>query len=142
MNEEMQSTNDELQTINDELRERTQELHSTNGFLESILRSLSTAVIVVDSELTVTAWNARAEDMWGVRADEAVGHALLNLDIGIAFDPIRPMVRSGLGGDGEIAPLRLEAINRRGRTIEVEVRCVPLATDGESRGVIVLIDEL
>jgi two-component system CheB/CheR fusion protein len=141
-NEELQSTNDELQTINDELRERTQELHSTNGFLESILRSLSTAVIVVDSELTVTAWNARAEDMWGVRADEAVGHALLNLDIGIAFDPIRPMVRSGLGGDGEIAPLRLEAINRRGRTIEVEVRCVPLATDGESRGVIVLIDEL
>jgi two-component system CheB/CheR fusion protein len=142
MNEEMQSTNDELQTINDELRERTQELHNTNGFLESVLRSLSTAVVVVDSELTVTAWNSRAEDMWGVRPEEAVGHALLNLDIGIAFDPIRPMIRAGLNGDGDGEPLRLEAINRRGRTIDVDVRCVSLAGQGDSPGVIILIDEV
>jgi two-component system CheB/CheR fusion protein len=142
MNEEMQSTNDELQTINDELRDRTQQVHDSNAFLESILRSLSTAVIVVDAALTVTAWNRRAEDMWGLRADEVVEHHLLNLEIGLNVDPLRPMIRGVLTGSGNIEPLRAEAVNRRGRPIQVEVRCVPLATDGETPGVIILIDEV
>jgi two-component system CheB/CheR fusion protein len=141
MNEEMQSTNDELQTINDELRDRTQELNSTNGFLESILRSLTTAVVVVDAELTVTAWNRRAEDMWGVRPEEAIGRHLLNLDIGIAFDSVRPTIRGCLTGEADSEPIQLQAVNRRGRTIQVQVRCTPLATEGDNPGVIILIDE-
>jgi two-component system CheB/CheR fusion protein len=141
MNEEMQSTNDELQTINDELQLRTDDLNNANGFLESVLRTLSTAVIVVDPELTVTAWNRRAEDLWGLRPNEAVGHHLLNLDVGIAFEQVRPLLRAALAGSAVTDVLTLDGVNRRGRAISVEVRCAALATDGDTPGAIVLIDE-
>ena len=86
MNEELQSTNDELQTINDELRERTAELDDANAFLEAILTSLRAGVAVVDRDLQVQVWNQRAEDLWGLRRDEAVGQHFLNLDIGLPTD--------------------------------------------------------
>jgi two-component system, chemotaxis family, CheB/CheR fusion protein len=70
MNEELQSTNEEIQAINLELRERGEALNDVNHFLESIMRGLRGAVIVVDQELHVLAWNHRSEDMWGLRADE------------------------------------------------------------------------
>jgi PAS domain-containing protein len=73
MNEELQSTNEELQTINEELRQRSDDLNGANGFLESILTGVRSGVVVVDRELHVIAWNHRAEDMWGLRADEVRG---------------------------------------------------------------------
>ncbi|HET6909567.1 MAG TPA: CheR family methyltransferase [Mycobacteriales bacterium] len=143
MNEELQSTNDELQTINDELRERTQEVNDANAFLEAILRSLHTAVVVVDGEVLVNAWNRRAEDLWGLRAEEVVGQHLLNLDIGLPVERLHPLIRSSLSGHVESEPLVLEAVNRRGRQISVAVTATPLAgPEGELRGAIVLIDEV
>jgi two-component system CheB/CheR fusion protein len=141
MNEELQSTNDELQTINDELRDRTQEVHNANAFLEAVLRSLTTGVIVVDTELKVTAWNRRAEDMWGLRSDEAVEQHLLNLDIGLPVDTLKPLVRATLAGE-QSDELRLTAVNRRGRDIRIRVCAAPLTTEGaEAVGAIILIDE-
>jgi two-component system, chemotaxis family, CheB/CheR fusion protein len=61
--EELQSTNEEIQAINLELRERGEALNDVNHFLESIMRGLRGAVIVVDQELHVLAWNHRSEDM-------------------------------------------------------------------------------
>jgi two-component system CheB/CheR fusion protein len=143
MNEELQSTNDELQTINDELRERTQEVIDTNAYIESILRSLRAAVIVVDRELVVRTWNRRAEDLWGLRPEEAVGQHLLNLDIGLATDRLKPLVRGVVVGHDESDELRLEAINRRGRNVSIRVTCSPLAvTDSEPSGAILVMDEV
>ncbi|WP_243742061.1 CheR family methyltransferase [Actinomycetospora succinea] len=143
-NEELQSTNDELQSMNDELRDRTSQLDHANDFLESVLGSLRTAVVVVDTELIVQAWNGRADDLWGLRSDEAVGQHLLNLDIGLATERLRPLVRDVLHGDppGE-EPLRLEAINRRGRTVQLAITVSPLTgRDSRPTGVIVLMDQL
>src|SRR4051812_19673415 len=117
MNEELQSTNEELETINDELHQRTDELNDVNAFLEAILGSLSAAVIVVDKELRVQAWNDAARELWGLRAEEVVGQHLLNLDIGLPLDQLRAPVRAALGGDGS-DNLVLEAVNRRGRAVE------------------------
>jgi two-component system CheB/CheR fusion protein len=142
MNEELQSTNDELQTINDELRDRTQDVHDANAFLEAILRSLNTGVVVVDSGLVITAWNRRADDMWGMRPEEAIGQHLLNLDIGLPVEQLRPLVRASLAGT-TADELRLEAVNRRGRAISVRVTAAPLAVgEPERPGAIVLIDEV
>ena len=79
MNEELQSTNEELETSNTELRTRTAELSRALGFLNSILSGVRVAVIVLDRELKVLVWNAQAEEMWGVRADEAQGRLPLGL---------------------------------------------------------------
>src|SRR3954453_4505009 len=125
MNEELQSTNDELQAINDELQQRTQDVRRANAFLETILRSLDTGVIVVDRDLTVQAWNRRSEDMWGLRTEEVVGQHFLNPDIGLSPDSIRPIIRSAMAGEAH-DDLRLTAVNRRGRTVEVRVAATAL----------------
>ncbi|MEJ2890161.1 CheR family methyltransferase [Actinomycetospora aeridis] len=143
-NEELQSTNDELQSMNDEMRERSGQLDRANDFLESVLGSLRTAVIVVDTELIVQAWNGRADDLWGVRSEEAVGQHLLNLDIGLATDRVRPLVRDVLAGhQPREDPLRIDAINRRGRSVELAIAVSPL-TGRENRpgGAIILMDHL
>nr|WP_157647515.1 CheR family methyltransferase [Actinomycetospora chiangmaiensis] len=143
-NEELQSTNDELQSMNDEMRDRTSQLDRANDFLESVLGSLRTAVVVVDNELIVQAWNGRADDLWGLRSDEAVGQHLLNLDIGLATDRVRPLVRDVLHGDGQRDdPLRVEAINRRGRTVQLAIAVSPLlGRQGRPDGAIILMDQL
>ena len=143
-NEELQSTNDELQSMNDELRERTSQLDHANDFLESVLTSLRTAVVVVDSDFIVQAWNGRADDLWGLRTEEAVGQHLLNLDIGLPTDRLRPRVRDVLTGQSDGAePLRVEAINRRGRTVQLMISTSPLTgRDGHPSGAIVLMDQM
>ncbi|HEX6497843.1 MAG TPA: CheR family methyltransferase [Micromonosporaceae bacterium] len=140
MNEELQSTNDELQTINDELRERTAELDRANAFLEAVLTSLRAGVAVLNSDLRVRVWNSRAEDLWGVRRDEAVGEHFLNLDIGLPADRLRPMIRDVLSGAANLRELTLNAVNRRGRTIEVRVVATPLSRGEEPLGVLLAME--
>ncbi|ALL74755.1 chemotaxis protein CheR [Pseudonocardia sp. EC080610-09] len=170
MNEELQSTNDELQSINDELRDRTAELDGTNDFLQAVLESLRSAVVVVDSELMVLAWNHRAADLWGLRSDEATGRHLLNLDIGLPTERIRPIVwdtlaerrpeddedgaepvvvtereddRSGSDGRPDRSTVVVDAINRRGRTVRIEVAVAPLRYHERGRsGAIIVMDQI
>jgi two-component system CheB/CheR fusion protein len=98
-------------------------------------------VVVVDADLKITAWNRRAEDMWGLRVDEAVGQHLLNLDIGLPVESLRPLVRAALSGQ-QPGALQLDAVNRRGRDIRVRVTAAPLSAEAaEPGGVIILIDE-
>ncbi|MDP9799425.1 two-component system CheB/CheR fusion protein [Catenuloplanes nepalensis] len=125
-NEELQSTNDELQTINNVLRDRTAELDTTKSFLQVLLTSLPAGVAVVDPGLQVQAWNRSAEDLWGLREEEALGEHFLNLDMGLPTDGLRPLLRSVLSGDLSREQLTVEAVNRRGRKIKVQVAFAPL----------------
>src|SRR5262249_13730240 len=117
MNEELQSTNEELETINDELRERTAELNEVNEVLEAILTSLGRGVAVLDSQQRVQIWNNRAEDLWGLRRDEALDHHFLSLDIGLPSEELAAPLRAVLSGSSERESRELEAVNRRGRAI-------------------------
>jgi two-component system CheB/CheR fusion protein len=142
MNEELQSTNEELQTMNGELRQRGEDLNTANAFLESVLTSLKGGVAVVDRELRLLAWNAQAEALWGIRGDEARGSHLLNLDIGLPIERLRPLLKNSLGGDGAAQLLTLDAVNRRGKTIRCQISCTPLrGADGGVHGAIVLMEE-
>jgi len=134
MNEELQSTNDDLQRINDELHKRTSELHDTNAFTQAVLAGLQAGVIVVDRNLRIVVWNHRAEDLWGVRTDEALGEHFLNIDIGLPMERLRPLIRGVLAGDDPQEELRQRALNRRGRTIELRIVCAAL--NSETHGVV------
>ncbi|WP_410610917.1 CheR family methyltransferase [Amycolatopsis sp. lyj-109] len=142
MNEELQSTNDELQTINDALRERSLDLDEVNEFLESVLTSIRAGIVVIDSEMRIKAWNRGAEDLWGVRREEAEGIHLLNLDIGLPVAEIRPVVREALSDATYYGELVLDAINRRGRAAVVRLLCSPLrGSGGESHGALLMMEE-
>jgi two-component system CheB/CheR fusion protein len=72
--------------------------------------------------MRVLAWNTRAEDLWGVRSDEAMGEHLMNLDIGLPVDQLRQPLRAQLA-DGDIGPQTstIDAVNRRGRQVQLRV---------------------
>ncbi len=146
MNAELQSTNQELETINDELHQRTGELNQVNEFLESILTSLGVGVAVLDQQQRVQIWNLRAEDLWGLRADEALDSHFLSLDIGLPSERLAPALRAVLGGASERETAELEAVNRRGRPIVCSATVLPLITpvDGDGhavRGAIVMMED-
>jgi two-component system CheB/CheR fusion protein len=151
MNEELQSMNDELHASNEELRLRTLEVSEINAFMESVLAGLRGAVLVVDREQRVLAWNRQAEDLWGVRREEALGRHLMSLDIGLPLEQLTPVLREvlagrdGSGTDGASGPplpqLHLTSLNRRGRSVHVRVSTTPLVQDGATvTGAIVLVD--
>jgi two-component system, chemotaxis family, CheB/CheR fusion protein len=143
MNEELQSTNDELQTINDALRERGVELDDVNMFLESILSSMKPGVVILDSQMRVLTWNRRAEELWGLRREEAEGNHLLNLDVGLPVAKLRPVVRPALTESDYCTELTLRAVNRRGREISVRVVCTSLRGAGsESQGALLLMEQV
>ena len=143
MNEELQSTNEELNTMNDELRLRTEDLHQVNAFLESILGGLHAGVAVTDKEFRIQAWNERARDLWGLHSSEVHGQHLMNLDIGLPVDEVMPLLRAVINDNSEDGELTLDATNRRGRNIKVQVHVGPMSgPDGDVRGTIVVMEEV
>ncbi|HET7363192.1 MAG TPA: CheR family methyltransferase [Burkholderiales bacterium] len=143
MNEELQSTNEELQTVNEELRTRTEETNHLNAFLESVLTGMRAAAVVVNQNLNVLVWNRRAEDLWGMRADEVQGRSLLNLDIGLPVVQLRDVVRACLSGEKEHQEIVLDAVNRRGKKIQCRITCTPLVSLAKKReGAILLMEEI
>ena len=142
MNEELQSANGELQTINLELRSRSQELDRVNVFMESVLTSMSTGLAVIDSDLRVQVWSGHAEELWGMRAGEVVGESFLRLDIGLPVEEVATLVRACLVNGGRAESRRVDARNRRGRSLSVQVTCTPLVgPSGERSGVVMVMEE-
>jgi two-component system, chemotaxis family, CheB/CheR fusion protein len=89
----------------------------------------------------VRARNRRAEDLWGLRREEAIGQHFLNLDTGLPTDQLRPLIRGVLAGDPKAKEILLSAVNRRGHTIRVRVIGTPLSGDGsDATGVILVMD--
>jgi two-component system, chemotaxis family, CheB/CheR fusion protein len=127
--------------MNDELRSRSDDLNEVNAFLESILASFHAAVVVVDAQLQIQAWNDQASDLWGLRIDEVLGQHLLNLDIGLPVGKLRDPLRAAVAA-GTPDELVLEALSRRGRTITCTVTISPLrGAKGDVRGAIVLMED-
>jgi two-component system CheB/CheR fusion protein len=137
-NEELETTNEELQSTNDELRDRTDQLDVLNLFMQEILTSLPNGVVVVDRDLRIQVWNRLAEDMWGIRQDEAVGQHLLAVDIGLPTERLRPTLKSVLAGE-DAGDVVLDAVNRRGRPIRVQVTATPLIANEQDPAGSVLV---
>ena len=141
MNEELRSTNEELETVNDEARQRAGQLSGVNEFLESVLESIHGALAVVDLELRVEVWNVQAEDLWGMRADEAIGQQFPALDIGLPVQELTRPLRDALGGTRSVT--EVHATTRRGRAIVCQVTCSPLhGGDGAITGALALMEDL
>jgi two-component system CheB/CheR fusion protein len=97
-------------------------------------------VVVVDADLLVRVWNEQAEELWGVRRDEAAGRNLLSLDIGLPLDQVRPLVMALMSGDREEVSGVLPAVNRRGRPVLVTVTGSPLRDADAVTGVILVME--
>ena len=142
MNEELHSSNEELRQMNLDLRHQTLEAQRANDFLHSILSSLDLGVVVLDQDLDILLWNERAEDLWGLRAEEVQGCLLLDLDIGLPVKELGPPIKRLLAEDNREDQITVDAKNRRGRTIRCHITTTPrLDLDGKVVGVVLLMEE-
>jgi two-component system CheB/CheR fusion protein len=142
MNEELQSTNDELHTINDTLRERSGELDEARTFLNSLVNSLSMGMIVVDREMHVVEWNRGSEELWGLRSAETLGVSLTSLDIGLPITELKSLIGNAFVDAEAIGEVRVTAINRRGKQIELRVTCTSFrSAEGSIGGALLLTEE-
>ena len=143
MNEELQATNEELQTMNEELRRRGDELNEVNAFLESVFTSVRAGLIVLDRDLDVLVWNARSEELWGLRYGEVQGASVFALDIGLPVEQLKGPLRATLAGERDTFEMSLPATNRRGRSITCRVSGTPLLSAAGARphGVILFVEE-
>jgi len=106
-----------------------------------VLGSFRLGVVVVDPELRVLAWNAAAEDLWGVRADEARGQHVLALDIGLPVAELQPLLGRQVTGTGRPHEMvEIDAIDRRGRRIRVRVTVSTFSQGEERSGAVVIMD--
>ncbi|GAA1615557.1 PAS domain-containing protein [Catellatospora bangladeshensis] len=146
LNSELQSAGDELRLVSDRLRDSSAELGEANAFLDALLAGLRAGVAVLDRELVVRVWNRRAEHLWGLRREEAVGRGLHNLDAGLPAGRLASMIGEVLRlpvVSGVIGPSRtahMAAGDRHGHRIDVRVTCVALAPDGVTSGVMLIME--
>ncbi|HEY2296681.1 MAG TPA: CheR family methyltransferase [Jatrophihabitans sp.] len=140
-NEELQSGNEELETMNDEMRNRSAELDEARTFVEGVLTSVAAAVIVLDANLKVRAWNRGAQEIWGLRIDEVDGEPFFDLEFGL---PTRLLyesaVRSVKTGARSEEPLEVQAVNRLGAGIRCTIMFSPL-NGNRDEGVVMLIEQ-
>jgi two-component system, chemotaxis family, CheB/CheR fusion protein len=143
MNEELQSTNEELQAMNDVARTYTRDLDTVNHLLESIFTGLGGRVIVIDRELTVIYWNKGAEELWGIRSDEAVHAPLAKLDFGLPVESLILPIDRVLAQKSARETVHLAVTNRRGRAVECEVTIAPLMSPegNDVDGVIIITSD-
>jgi two-component system, chemotaxis family, CheB/CheR fusion protein len=140
-NEELQSTNDELSAANVALEVRGAELDRVNVYLEGILTGLRRGVIVVDTVRRVRLWSRWSEDLWGVRADEADGRLLTDLDIGLPVDELDDAIETCLHDSSSLEERLVDATNRRGQRMRCRVVCTSLMIGNVVDGVILLVED-
>lgn len=109
--------------------------------MESVLTSLQLGMVVLDNRLSVQLWNGRAEELWGLRSEEAIGYFFFDLDIGLPVDQLRGLIRACQTGNSEEQIVVLNAVNRRGKNIRCRVICTQLIVENQPQGVILLMDE-
>ncbi|MBI2710919.1 MAG: PAS domain-containing protein [Actinobacteria bacterium] len=140
MNDELSATNLELSAINDELQDRGAQVDELNAFLGSVLDVMDAAVVVVDRDLRIRAWNRRCTELWDVAAAAVTGRPLVGLDIGLPVGEIADRARAVLGGSSTSPELEIAGEDRRGHSPRYLVRFTGLQhRDGRPAGVVVVL---
>jgi two-component system CheB/CheR fusion protein len=98
----------------------------------------------LDRRLQVQVWSEKAQDLWGLRGEEARGHPFVDLDIGLPVATLREALRHCLDGTAvaQEEQVELDGITRRGKTVRCRVQVSPLRTSKGIEGVILLMEEV
>ena len=151
-NEELQSTNEELETTNEELQATNEELVTTVDELQAVnaelaarsaevsgllvvhaavLAAVDEALIVLNSNLSVTTWSPAAERLFGVRAHDAIGRDLFALPLGGRREAARTALSRLTANDapGEAEELDFDVPRSDGRPARARLRFFRLADE-------------
>jgi PAS domain S-box-containing protein len=118
------------------------ELQRQKQYYSSLLELSPMAVLAVDLDARITAWNAAAEELFGYSAEEALGR---NIDDVVVQDEEHRDEAVGLterGLAGQEVNLVTQRQRRDGTLIDVEVRAAPIVVGGEQVGFYVIYHDI
>jgi two-component system, chemotaxis family, CheB/CheR fusion protein len=114
-------------------------LRRLDAFHQSVVNSVEAALVVLDAQLNVSTWNARAAELWSLRSEDALGRSFFTLPIGDVVKMARPAIEAVLAtGRPEI--VREVAVNGpRGDPGRVTLRLSRLSGAGVGPDGVVLL---
>ncbi len=129
-----------------EQREHAAELELLKEFNESIVESINTGLLAVDTGGRVTACNSALEEMLGVRRDEAIGQPVEQL----FAEDFAETLRQLLGNTGwQLSELRhkhkLHTAAHTGRSLILNISLAPLRRAnalGQKAGALVMLEDV
>lgn len=127
------------------LAQRSLDIENLNAFLEDVLHSVATGVVVCNRDRTITVVNRVARRLLGLTLSDPVGKRLEQLPIGPILEPFTDALASVLD---QGPPLRLDARPLRpseGPPVLIDLRVQPFTqpgAPGNVGGIVVLIDDV
>jgi PAS domain S-box-containing protein len=116
-------------------RQAQDDLRRNEARIRTVLDSAPDAVIGMDDRGMVTGWNPRAEEIFGWKREEALGHKLAELIIppGLREEHARGLDRFLAGGDAPLLGRRVEmrGLKRDGTEVPCELS-ITAVRDGDS----------
>ncbi|MDZ4821272.1 MAG: ATP-binding protein [Planctomycetota bacterium] len=123
----------QLERINLEIENQAVELRRAYTANQAIVETALDAVVRMDNQGTITAWNPQAETTFGYSAAEAVGHSVAELIVPVGLrDAHRAGVQNYLeSGTSRLMRQRTEqtAMRRDGTEFPVEIAIAPIVSD-------------
>jgi PAS domain S-box-containing protein len=125
---------EDVATLERRVDDRTAELNRQKTYFQSLVEVSPVAVVTMDAEERVSAWNPAAQTLFGYAPDEAIGQRIDDLVLrsdtlrDAGHDLAREAARAGR------AHQTGKRMRRDGTLVDVEVLMVPLVIDGEHTG--------
>jgi two-component system, chemotaxis family, CheB/CheR fusion protein len=141
-NEELQSTNAELDATNRELAHRTDEMNRLAYFQRTIIRTLSAAVVVVESEGRITMWNLAAERLLGLTESEAIGQTIWTLHVPALPKAVVQRIRKALSQNLAARNEEVSYELPTGGAGSATIAAVPILDGGAARGAVIIFEDV
>jgi len=115
-----------------EERRTESELVKTMEFLESLVHASVDGIIAADMNGTIMLFNPAAERIYGYRAEEAIGRLNVRAlyTAGGAEEIMNRLRSEKWGGIGRLEPTRLEAVDRDGSVLPIQLSAAIIYDDG------------
>jgi two-component system NtrC family sensor kinase len=121
---------------------KADELERMREFSENILESLNDGLAVVDRDDRVVRWNRRLEELYGVRHEDAVGRALIEIFDAGFFSVLRS-ARSESPEGAAFYRVPVATRHEPSRRLLVNVATTPLRdSDGAIAGTILIVEDI
>ncbi|HWD93192.1 MAG TPA: ATP-binding protein [Verrucomicrobiae bacterium] len=111
-----------LEDMERTIRSRTAELHSSHSEMETLLASVSAAIIGLDRDKRVVRWNNASTNIFGISQDQILG---------------QPLFKAGIQWNWELVQRSIDDCQKNRMAVELD--CVEYRNAGEQNGFINLV---
>jgi PAS domain S-box-containing protein len=117
-------------------------LREQKQYLEAVVQNSPVAIVTIDQQASVVAWNPTAERLFGYTAAQAIGHNIDELVASLESLHSEAVGYNQQAASGELIRAITKRTRKDGSLVDVEVLALPVAVEGQQRGIIVIYHDI